>query len=108
MNDYSYHTVSSIINAYEKSVNFPFKERNVVGSSLVPRSRFLEGHRCPSTLISGGHSQILGDTPNLQSTPADNTHKRVWQYIEKERKKSFKFLPVKLNSYPEISVNFFI
>ena len=86
MNDYSYHTVSSIINAYEKIVNFPFKERNVLGSSLVPRSRFLEGHRCPSTLVSGGHSQILGDTPNLQSTLADNTHKRVWQYMEKGRK----------------------
>ena len=25
MNDYSYHTVSSIINAFEKSVNVPFK-----------------------------------------------------------------------------------
>ena len=25
MNDYSYHTVSSIINAFKKSVNFPFK-----------------------------------------------------------------------------------
>ena len=25
MNDYSYHTVSSIINAFEKSVNFHFK-----------------------------------------------------------------------------------
>ena len=25
--------------------------------------------------------------PSVQSTPADNTHKRVWQYIEKERKK---------------------
>ena len=27
MNDYSYHTVSSIINAFQKSVNFPFKIR---------------------------------------------------------------------------------
>ena len=25
--------------------------------------------------------------PSVQSTPADNTRKRVWQYIEKERKK---------------------
>ena len=25
MNDYSYHTVSSIINAFQKSVNYPFK-----------------------------------------------------------------------------------
>ena len=25
--------------------------------------------------------------PSVQSTPADNTCKRVWQYIEKERKK---------------------
>ena len=24
---------------------------------------------------------------SVQSTPADNTRKRVWQYIEKERKK---------------------
>ena len=23
---------------------------------------------------------------NVQSTPADNTRKRVWQYIEKEKK----------------------
>ena len=23
--------------------------------------------------------------PSVQSTPADNTRKRVWQYIEKER-----------------------
>ena len=26
-------------------------------------------------------------TRSVQSTPADNTRKRVWQYIEKERKK---------------------
>ena len=26
-------------------------------------------------------------TQSVQSTPADNTRKRVWQYIEKERKK---------------------
>ena len=26
-------------------------------------------------------------TWSVQSTPADNTRKRVWQYIEKERKK---------------------
>ena len=25
--------------------------------------------------------------PSVQSTNADNTRKRVWQYIEKERKK---------------------
>ena len=25
-------------------------------------------------------------TRSVQSTPADNTRKRVWQYIEKERK----------------------
>ena len=25
MNGYSYHTVSSIINAFKKNVNFPFK-----------------------------------------------------------------------------------
>ena len=25
--------------------------------------------------------------PSVQRTPADNTRKRVWQYIEKERKK---------------------
>ena len=25
--------------------------------------------------------------PSVQSTPAHNTRKRVWQYIEKERKK---------------------
>ena len=25
-------------------------------------------------------------TRSVQSTPANNTHKRVWQYIEKERK----------------------
>ena len=24
-------------------------------------------------------------TPSVQSTPADNTRKRVWQYIEKEK-----------------------
>ena len=29
MNDYSYHTVSSIINAFQKSVNFPFKAKNI-------------------------------------------------------------------------------
>ena len=23
--------------------------------------------------------------PSVQSTPANNTHKKVWQYIEKER-----------------------
>ena len=28
-------------------------------------------------------------TRSVQSTPADNTRKRVWQYIEKERKVSF-------------------
>ena len=28
-------------------------------------------------------------TGSVQSTPADNTRKRVWQYIEKERKKLF-------------------
>ena len=28
-------------------------------------------------------------TRSVQSTPADNTRKRVWQYIEKERKKGF-------------------
>ena len=28
-------------------------------------------------------------TRSVQSTPADNTRKRVWQYIEKERKKEF-------------------
>ena len=27
MNDYSYHTVSSILNAFEKNVNFHFKEK---------------------------------------------------------------------------------
>ena len=27
-------------------------------------------------------------TRSVQSTPADNTRKRVWQYIEKERKKA--------------------
>ena len=27
-------------------------------------------------------------TRSVQSTPADNTQKRVWQYIEKERKKN--------------------
>ena len=26
-------------------------------------------------------------TRSVQSTPADNTRKRVWQYIEKERRK---------------------
>ena len=25
--------------------------------------------------------------PSVQSTPANNTRKRVWQYIEKQRKK---------------------
>ena len=39
---------------------------------------------CPSTWISGGHLQILGDTPNLSH---------------------FYLLP-KLHSYPEISVHF--
>ena len=29
-------------------------------------------------------------TRSVQSTPADNTRKRVWQYIEKERKKALK------------------
>ena len=29
-------------------------------------------------------------TRSVQSTPADNTRKRVWQYIEKERKKERK------------------
>ena len=30
-------------------------------------------------------------TRSVQSTPADNTRKRVWQYIEKERKKERDF-----------------
>ena len=29
MNDYSYHTVSSIINAFQKSVNFLFNMTNI-------------------------------------------------------------------------------
>ena len=29
-------------------------------------------------------------TRSVQSTPADNTRKRVWQYIEEERKKERK------------------
>ena len=29
MRDYSYHTVSSIINAFEKSVNFHFKFKSI-------------------------------------------------------------------------------
>ena len=33
MNDYSYHTVSSIINAFQKSVNFPFKTIKI---AIVP------------------------------------------------------------------------
>ena len=36
MNAYSYHTVSSIINAFQKSVNFPFK-------LIANRMRFLPG-----------------------------------------------------------------
>ena len=35
MNDYSYHTVSSIINAFQKSANFPFNEL------LQDRERYL-------------------------------------------------------------------
>ena len=31
-------------------------------------------------------------TRSVQSTPADNTRKRVWQYIEKEKKKKRKLL----------------
>ena len=32
-------------------------------------------------LLEGFHPATL----SIQSTPADNTHKRAWQYIEKER-----------------------
>ena len=39
MNDYSYHTVSSIINAFQKSVNFPFKFSNFIVNDLA---RFLQ------------------------------------------------------------------
>ena len=31
-------------------------------------------------------------TRSVQSTPADNTRKTVWQYIEKERKESIRWL----------------
>ena len=31
-------------------------------------------------------------TRSVQSTPADNTRKRVWQYIEKEKEKKDKYL----------------
>ena len=34
-------------------------------------------------LLVGFHPATLG----VQSTPTDNTQKRVWQYIEKEKKK---------------------
>ena len=34
--------------------------------------------------------QVPYVTRSVQSTPADNTRKRVWQYIEKERKKERK------------------
>ena len=37
----------------------------------------------PIWLLVGFHPA----TRSVQSTPADNTRKRVWQYIEKERKK---------------------
>ena len=36
------------------------------------------------TVLVGFHPA----TRSVQSTPADNTRKRVWQYIEKERKVS--------------------
>ena len=36
-----------------------------------------------STILVGFHPA----TRSVQSTPADNTRKRVWQYIEKERKR---------------------
>ena len=38
MKDYSYHTVSSIINAFEKSINFHFNilQKSSSGKSFVP------------------------------------------------------------------------
>ena len=35
MNDYSYHTLSSIINAFQKSVNFPFKDLSLENVQLI-------------------------------------------------------------------------
>ena len=42
MNDYSYHTVSSIINAFQKSVNFPFKFVCFFNYNLTPPDMYNE------------------------------------------------------------------
>ena len=43
-------------------------------------------------------------TRSVQSTPADNTRKRVWQYIEKERKLSMKNILQTEQRHMEVSV----
>ena len=39
----------------------------------------------------GNLDMVTCATRSIQSTPADNTRKRVWQYIEKERKSDRNF-----------------
>ena len=59
-------------------------------------------------LLAGFHPA----TWSVQSSPADNTRKRVWQYIEKERKKKKKernmFLPYLSNSHYELDYASFV
>ena len=46
--------------------------------------------KSPPVQVKEPYGILVGFHPatrSVQSTPANNTHKRVWQYIEKEKEK---------------------
>ena len=73
MNDYSYHTVSSIINAFQKSVTFPFKKP--IGKQCGPRV-------CSGSTL---FASILNSSVKLsmylqRTTSADNMFRYIFSW----------------------------
>ena len=84
----SEHAFSSVICRYDTRYDHRPSDRDVNWVSPVQRKSPLCRLKNPTVisiwLLVGFHPA----TRSVQSTPADNTRKRVWQYIEKERKKN--------------------
>ena len=62
-------------------------DRDVNWMSLVQGKSPPEQVKEPYSNLDMVTCRLSSCNPSVQSTPADNTRKRVWQYIEKGRKK---------------------
>ena len=82
MRDYSCHTVKSIINAFEKGVNYPFKFKIDTGSqvNIIPLSTFRELNiKHPLLPLETQLSSYTGNPLNVRGTINLNCRYKVNQ-----------------------------